>query len=351
MPPPYGFAATPPGAMPPPYGFAATPPGAVPPPYGFAATPPGAVPPPYAMPRTAPAMPGGGYVTPAPPPIVTPPVAPTAMAASPAALGRSRHHRPPRGHKTAWTVAGLVVGGLVFAAVVLKKFELPKRPTDVAVAQVDAGTEPESPPDAAMLVEPIRLDASVVAQVQPGKTTRTQPARHEPVRHEPVRHEPARSEPVKPEPAKLGPVKSEPAKSEPVKGTLTDVDWLTRMPDTKTRSKEPPVPVEPRPTTPGMSGLYSGRIHNLTSNTRTTGRLLLNVSGTSVTGFLTVDPPLVGSGPVVGTVSGNQVTLRVTSAHGTIDLRGVVLGKTLTGGYTVRALAGTQRGSFTLRRP
>jgi len=289
-------------------------------------TPSGA--PPYAVPRTTPAMPGAGYVTPAPP------LPPPSMAGPPAALGPRPARRPPSGHRTAWTVVALVVGGLVFAAVVLRKFELPKR-TDVAVAQVDAGTEPASAMDAAVLAEPIGADAGAVVRVIEIKSVRAQSVKREPVKHEPVKHEP---------------VKREPAKAEPVKETKAEAEWLTRMPDTKIRPKDPPAQREPPPVASALSGLYSGRIHNLSTNMRTTGRLLLNVSGASVTGFLTVNPPLAGSGPVTGTASGNQVTLRVKSAYGTIDMRGVVLGRTLTGGYTAGAATGVQRGTFTMRR-
>jgi hypothetical protein len=106
----------------------------------------------------------------------------------------------------------------------------------------------------------------------------------------------------------------------------------------------------------GISGTYSGRIMNLTTKTRSTAVIKLAVVGATATGYLTVHPPLAGSGPITGRVQGKQVflTVRAADGSGTIQIRGSLLGNTLTGGYTAfgpALVGGSQQGSFTMRKP
>jgi len=113
------------------------------------------------------------------------------------------------------------------------------------------------------------------------------------------------------------------------------------------------VPEGRAPETRSVSGVYRGRIHNLTANVRSTGEMTLKVEGTRVTGYLRVAPPLSGSGPVEGTLSGNNLLLTVRSPQGTLRIRGVILGGTITGGYTAEGsmlAGGMQHGTFTMRK-
>jgi hypothetical protein len=106
----------------------------------------------------------------------------------------------------------------------------------------------------------------------------------------------------------------------------------------------------------GISGTYSGRIMNLTTKTRSTGVIKLAVVGATATGYLTVHPPLAGSGPITGRIQGKQVflTVRAADGSGTIQITGSLIGNTLTGGFSAAGpmlVGGAQRGSFTMRKP
>jgi serine/threonine-protein kinase len=318
--PPSGFVATPPTA------YAGTPPPAIYPaqtPY-----PPAMMPPTAALPHTTPALampPGtmGGAATP------YRPVTPT---------------RPSSGGVWA-LVAVLVVGGLA-AGYAFKLFPFQKGKGGGVVAQ-DGGAVAEAVDGAAVV--PI---GSVDAGPMPGPKVAVKAGK------------------TSIEVAQTGDrdlvgrtTDEEKAKAR----EKADKEKEKRDKEKEKKKKDPPPPVEDvykrlekqkevfekLKGEVGLSGTYTGRILNTTTNTRSTGQMQLTVKGTNVFGMLRVDPPLGGSGPIVGTVNGTRMSLTVHSPQGTIRMDGHVLGRTITGSYSASGpmlVGGAQRGSFTMRK-
>jgi hypothetical protein len=227
--------------------------------------------------------------------------------------------RPAAKSKTAWPIVIVLVALGLIGWFRCNRDKLPWRSHGPVVAAVDAGAAAPPAQDAGALVVPIAVDggAKVLAQLDPG--ARTQQAQQDKPKHDATK-----DKPKKPDPRRMPAVPSIPEVKPLADGARRAGEALTSL----------------------YSGTYHGRIENLTHNQRSTGRLLLSFSGSAVTGYLTISPPLVGSGPVVGTITGNQLQLRVSSSYGIIAVRGVVIGKSIYGTYTV----GAERGSFNMKR-
>jgi hypothetical protein len=102
-----------------------------------------------------------------------------------------------------------------------------------------------------------------------------------------------------------------------------------------------------------LASSYSGTAHNTTYNVTTALALTGIVEGGegSITGQLVVQPPLYGSGPFVGTLTGNQITFTVTPSTPTSGetsaafVGELAAGGALSGTYTTQG-EGTQMGTW-----
>lgn len=101
------------------------------------------------------------------------------------------------------------------------------------------------------------------------------------------------------------------------------------------------------------TSIWSGLASNETSGQRATIRLEIEKQGTSLLGQLTVFAPLVGSGPIKGSVVDSITRFRSVGEGATIDWEGRFLEGRLVGEYTVRSTVSIpfeQRGSWEASR-
>lgn len=107
---------------------------------------------------------------------------------------------------------------------------------------------------------------------------------------------------------------------------------------------EQPVPSNPPVS---ISGTYSGTVHNKTVNLNSTFAVVLRqTKAGELQGCMQVEPPLYGSGAVLGRVRGAHVNFVVAD----IAFRGEVLKDAITGFYVVSRQEGQQLGEFRLER-
>jgi hypothetical protein len=107
----------------------------------------------------------------------------------------------------------------------------------------------------------------------------------------------------------------------------------------------------PSPVTGRLASAYSGTVHNTTYDISSTFRLssVTADQNGNISGQMTVDPPLYGSGPFTGRVSGSSVTFTVNSTPGNsigvthIIFSGTVVQAAMSGTYVVEATSGTQK--------
>jgi hypothetical protein len=101
----------------------------------------------------------------------------------------------------------------------------------------------------------------------------------------------------------------------------------------------------------GISGSYTGVVHNLTGDISSTFGILTRDSAGSLEGCLEVHAPLYGSGPLTGVRRGTQVEFEVKNSIYTLIFHGTVHGDEFSGSYTATAEGGTpQEGRFNLER-
>lgn len=113
------------------------------------------------------------------------------------------------------------------------------------------------------------------------------------------------------------------------------------------------VQVQPsrQPALSSLSGEYAGSVHNQTAARSAAFEIKLRNSSGTLSGFMSVKPPLYGSGDLMGTVGGKGLTFTVKSDIGTIVFTGAYEGDQITGTYTVQHPAGGQEfGTFRLLR-
>ena len=113
------------------------------------------------------------------------------------------------------------------------------------------------------------------------------------------------------------------------------------------------VQVQPsrQPTSQSLSGEYTGSAHNQTAALAAHLEIKLRNSSGTLSGFMSVKPPLYGSGDLMGTVEGKGLTFTVRSDIGTIVFTGAYEGDQITGKYTVQHPAGGQEfGRFSLSK-
>ena len=100
--------------------------------------------------------------------------------------------------------------------------------------------------------------------------------------------------------------------------------------------------------TPGMTGNYTGTVHNNTASIGSTFQAQLVSSDNRLKGCMQVDPPLFGTGPVSGKIEDRNFTLDLTSPAVSIRFYGTRAGHSITGHYTVTSNG--QTGTFMLHQ-
>ena len=139
----------------------------------------------------------------------------------------------------------------------------------------------------------------------------------------------------------------------------TDVQPATGPSPTIAEPKTRTSSATKRPIQPGMqatsfssvTGDYIGSVYNQTAALSADCAIKLQDSNGMLSGFISVKPPLYGSGALKGTTDGKNLVFAVSSDIGTIAFTGVDKGNQITGTYTVQHSAGGQEsGSFKLSK-
>jgi hypothetical protein len=99
---------------------------------------------------------------------------------------------------------------------------------------------------------------------------------------------------------------------------------------------------------PDITGNYSGTVHNNSANLDALFEVQLVKTPDGVKGCMQVALPLVGTGPVSGTLSYRNFVLNLTSPELRIRFDGTRVGHSITGHYTVTTNG--QTGTFTLHQ-
>jgi hypothetical protein len=118
-----------------------------------------------------------------------------------------------------------------------------------------------------------------------------------------------------------------------------------KLPDSSAQPSIPPASLS------SLAGDYAGTVHNETAAVSADFAIKLQETGGTLSGAMTVKPPLYGSGPLEGSTRGADVAFTVTSSIGRIAFVGTHSRERITGTYTVAQPAGgIERGTFTLGR-
>jgi hypothetical protein len=99
---------------------------------------------------------------------------------------------------------------------------------------------------------------------------------------------------------------------------------------------------------PDITGNYSGTVHNNTANMDSTFEVQLIKSTNGVRGCMQVAMPLVGTGPVSGTLNDRNLVVDLVAPNVRIRFDGTRVGHSITGHYTVTSNG--QTGTFTLHQ-
>jgi hypothetical protein len=99
---------------------------------------------------------------------------------------------------------------------------------------------------------------------------------------------------------------------------------------------------------PEIAGNYSGTVHNITANMDSTFEVQLVKTTNGVKGCMQVTLPLVGTGPVGGTLNDRNLIVDLTAPDVRIRFEGTRIGHSITGHYTVTSNG--QAGTFTLHQ-
>jgi hypothetical protein len=98
---------------------------------------------------------------------------------------------------------------------------------------------------------------------------------------------------------------------------------------------------------PDIVGNYSGTVHNITANMDSTFDVQLVKTTNGVKGCMQVALPLVGTGPVTGSVNDRNFAINLAAPDMRIRFDGTRVGHSITGRYTVM---NGQTGTFTLHQ-
>jgi hypothetical protein len=99
---------------------------------------------------------------------------------------------------------------------------------------------------------------------------------------------------------------------------------------------------------PDIAGNYSGTVHNNSVNLDALFEVQLVKTTNGVKGCMQVAPPLVGTGPVSGTLNERNLILALAAPDVRIRFDGTRVGHSITGNYTVTT--NRQTGTFTLHQ-
>jgi hypothetical protein len=99
---------------------------------------------------------------------------------------------------------------------------------------------------------------------------------------------------------------------------------------------------------PDITGNYSGTVHNNTVNVDSTFEVQLIKTTNGVRGCMQVAMPLIGTGPVSGTLNDRNLVVDLAAPDVRIRFDGTRVGHSITGQYTVTT--NRQTGTFTLHQ-
>jgi len=99
---------------------------------------------------------------------------------------------------------------------------------------------------------------------------------------------------------------------------------------------------------PDITGNYSGTVHNSTANVDSTFEVQLVESSKGVRGCMQVAMPLMGTGPVSGTLNGRNLIVDLAAPEVWIRFDGTRVGHSIIGHYAVTSNG--QTGTFTLHQ-
>jgi hypothetical protein len=104
-------------------------------------------------------------------------------------------------------------------------------------------------------------------------------------------------------------------------------------------------------TSSAVAGHYAGTVRNQTAVLSADVSIELHDANGAISGSMSVEPPLYGSGAFKGTIDDKVLTFTVTSDIGVLVFTGVSDGDQIIGEYTVQHPSGSQEaGSFKLSR-
>lgn len=99
---------------------------------------------------------------------------------------------------------------------------------------------------------------------------------------------------------------------------------------------------------PDITGIYSGTVHNSTANVDSTFDVQLVKGASGIRGCMQVALPLVGTGPVNGTLSDRSFVIDLTSSDMQIRFGGTRVGHIIRGNY--RVAPNGEIGTFSLHQ-
>ena len=123
--------------------------------------------------------------------------------------------------------------------------------------------------------------------------------------------------------------------------TLEQVYWQTHpsreaRSAIKTQTDPSEQPSTSARTIRSSTGTYLGTVHNLNADSKAGFGIFVEEEQGLVWGCMAVTMPLVGSGPLYGSVEGANIALNVTSSGFTMNFTGIREGNRVTGTYTVQ---------------
>lgn len=102
---------------------------------------------------------------------------------------------------------------------------------------------------------------------------------------------------------------------------------------------------------PDPAGNYSGTVHNKTADLRASFDLQMIAPNNTIKGCMQVGSPLIGTGPIIGTLNGGKFRFDLNEPGMHIRFEGTRSGHTVKGEYVVTSnLNGRQTGEFTLHQ-
>jgi hypothetical protein len=101
---------------------------------------------------------------------------------------------------------------------------------------------------------------------------------------------------------------------------------------------------------PDLEGSYSGMVHNETVNQTATFSVQMIDQDKAIKGCMEVGSPLIGTGPIVGSLSQRRAQFDLDQSGMHIRFEGNRIGHTIKGTYVVTGSTGRQHGEFSLHQ-